>query len=454
MSIKSTNPFTEEIIKEFEGLDNSQINEKINLAQEAFLDWRKKTYSERAEYIKKLASILKTKNREIGMLATLEMGKPIKQAIAEVEKCAWAMEYYAENAENILAKEKIDVEKCESYVQFDPMGVILAVMPWNFPFWQVLRFAAPAIMAGNVAILKHASNVPQCSLKIEELFLEAGFPHGTFQSLLIRSSQVENIIKNPIVKAVTLTGSEYAGSQVASTAASVIKKSVLELGGSDPFIVLDDADLEFTLDNAVTARLQNAGQSCIAAKRFIIHEKIANDFMNGFKARFEKMKVGNPSLDETEMGPVVNMDAIKDLEELINDSVKMGAKIITGGKRIGNKGYLFEPTIVTDITKSMPLYSKETFGPVASVFIVKNIQESIEIANDTEFGLGSSIWTKNIELAKSVAKDIDAGNVFVNQIVRSDPRLPFGGAKKSGYGRELSTYGIKEFVNIKTVVVA
>lgn len=453
MPIASTNPATGEVLKTFDELSDEQLDEKLAKAEAAFEVWRSRPYSERAVMMKALGDVFRKNSRKYGELMTLEMGKPIKQAVAEAEKCAWICDYYAENTEEILAREDIDTGVTESYVRFDPIGIVLAVMPWNYPFWQVMRFAAPAAMAGNVGILKHASNVPQCAEAIEEAFIEAGFPEGVFQNLLIGSSKVEAVIQDPRVRAVTLTGSEYAGSQVAMQCGREIKKTVLELGGSDPFIVLDDADLDFACEAGTTARLQNAGQSCIAAKRFIVMESIADEFIKRFKESFEAQIVGDPMDETTTMGPMSSKKAAEDLHEQIRKSVEMGAELITGGEPIEGKGAFYKPTILTNIKKGMPAYSEEFFGPVALVITVQDEDEAIQVANDTEFGLGASLWTSDMERANRLIPKIEAGAVFVNGMVKSDPRLPFGGVKKSGYGRELSHYGIKEFVNIKTVWV-
>lgn len=451
MAIQTLNPATEEVVKIFEELSDEQIEEKLAKAQATFESWRKTSFKERAELMNKLAKIFKDEAREIGEIMTLEMGKPITQGIAESEKCGWVCEYYAENAEKFLANEEVETEAGESYVQFDPIGIVLAVMPWNFPFWQVLRFAAPTVMAGNVGILKHASNVPQNAAKIEEVFLKAGFPEGVFQNLHIGSKKVEGLIRDPRIKAITLTGSEYAGTQVAKVAGEEVKKTVLELGGSDPFIVLEDADIPNTCEMATTSRNINAGQSCISAKRFIIVEAVADEFTKLFVEKFEAMKVGDPMEEDTAVGPVASKQGLEELERQIKESVDKGAKILTGGKRVGDKGYYLQPTILGDVKEGMPAYSEEFFGPVASVIVVKDEAEAIKVANSTTFGLGASIWTQDVGRAKKIVPQIDSGAVFVNAMVKSDPRMPFGGEKRSGYGRELSHYGIKEFVNIKSV---
>lgn len=451
MPIQSINPATGEILKDYQELSEDMIEQKLAISEDAFESWKKSNINERVILFGKISKLLKERSRELGEILTTEVGKPIKSAIAEVEKCAWVFEFYAEEGPKFLESQLVKTDASESFVRFDPLGAILAVMPWNFPFWQVMRFAAPTIMAGNVALLKHASNVPQSSEMLAQLFADAGFPKGVFQNLLIGSSKVDALIRDPRIKAITLTGSEYAGSKVAETAGSQIKKTLLELGGSDPFIVLGDADLEFTCNQAVNARLQNNGQSCIAAKRFIIVEEKYDEFIAKYKAAYEMLKVGDPMLEDTNVGPLVNEQSLNEILKQIEDSIQLGAKLITGGKRIGTKGFYLQPTILGEVKKGMPAYDQEIFGPVAAVIKVKDIEEAIRVANDSQFGLGSSIWTKDISLAKKMAAEIEAGNVFINGVVKSDPRLPFGGIKKSGYGRELSHYGMHEFVNIKTV---
>ena len=455
MPLISINPATEEIIKEHAELTEAELNQKLQVAHDTFRNWRETSFAHRAERMKRLAELLRGNARRYGELMALEMGKPIKQGVAEAEKCAWVCEFYAAEAEKFLAPEHIKTDAGESFARFDPIGVVLAVMPWNFPFWQVFRFIAPAAMAGNVGVLKHASNVQGCAQTIEELFDKAGFPQGVFQNLAIGSDKVASVIADPRIEAVTLTGSEGAGRKVAAACGREIKKTVLELGGSDPFIILADADLEMACTMATTARLQNNGQSCIAAKRFIVIESVASDFLSKFKARFEAMIVGDPMDDGTDVGPLVSENALQDIEDQVRRTLEAGAKLVTGGKRkreIG-KGYFYQPTILAGIKKGMPAYSEEIFGPVASVIVVADADEAVAVANDTKFGLGASLWTEDLALAKRLAAKIDAGAVFINGMVKSDPRLPFGGIKRSGYGRELGEYGIREFVNIKTVWV-
>jgi len=451
MLIQTINPANGKIVKTFEAYSVNQVNEIIELSQNVFFTWRKVSFEEKKKLMKNAAEILRKKKEEFGKLLTLEMGKTLLQAIAEVEKCAWVCDYYAQNSESILKDELVTTDASESFVRFDPLGIVLAVMPWNFPFWQVFRFAAPALMAGNVCLLKHASNVPMSALAIENIFALAGFPKEVFRALLLESSAVESLINNPKVKAVTLTGSEPAGKKVAAVCGNVLKKTVLELGGSDPFIVLEDADIETAVKTAVTARLINNGQSCIAAKRFIVVEKIYNEFEEKFVDLMKKVKVGNPMNADTELGPIAREDLLYELEDQVKRSVSSGAKVLCGGKKIIGDGFFFEPTIIANVLPGTPAYEEEIFGPVAVLIKAKDEVDAIKIANDSLFGLGASLWTKDLQKAKMLATKIESGSVFINGMVKSDPRLPFGGIKNSGYGRELSHYGIKEFVNIKTV---
>ena len=451
MPIETVNPLTGEVVKAFKAISDNEVNNIIDSVHNEYLLWKNEKFVDRKILMLKAADILRNEKEKYAEILTLEMGKPLTQAIAEVEKCAWVCEYYAENTENILAKELIETDASESYVQFDPIGIVLAVMPWNFPFWQVFRFAAPALMAGNAGILKHASNVPMSALAIEEIFQKAGFPQNIFRTLLIESKQVDAVIANPKIKASTLTGSEYAGSMVAAKSGKMLKKSVMELGGSDPFIILKDADLELAVNTAVTARLLNNGQSCIAAKRFIVEESIAEKFEIMFTKKMNEVVVGDPMDRTTGLGPIAREDLLLELHEQVVKSVAMGAKLLTGGFRLNRKGYFYPATILTNVKKGMPAYDEELFGPVASVIKVKDEKEAVEVANDTIYGLGASLWTSDNVKAKNLAKEIETGSVFINGMVKSDPRLPFGGVKLSGFGRELSHYGIKEFVNIKTV---
>ena len=395
--------------------------------------------------------ILETEKHELGKLMTTEMGKPLKAAVGETEKCAWVCRYYAENAERHLADQVVETDAKKSFVRFQPLGPVLAVMPWNFPFWQVFRFAAPALMAGNVGLLKHASNVPQCALAIEEIFRRAGFAEGTFQTLLIGSDAVEGILNDPRVVAATLTGSEPAGRSVASIAGRQIKKTVLELGGSDPFIVMPSADLEKAVTTAVKARTINNGQSCIAAKRFIVAAEIYDEFERRYVEKMKSLRVGDPMDASTEIGPLATPQLVKDLEEQVRKAVAEGARVLTGGKRPDRPGNFYEPTVLVDTDPQSPASCEEIFGPVATLFRAANIDEAIRIANATPFGLGSAAWTNDPDEQSRFIDEIEAGCVFINGMVASDPRLPFGGVKNSGYGRELAEFGIREFVNIKTV---
>ncbi len=451
MSIVSINPANGKVIRKFDEFSLEKVFSIIDEVQKDYESWRKLSYSARSKFLFNVAETLRKNKRKYAEIMTNEMGKPITQAEAEVEKSAWVCEYYAENAERFLSHEFVETDASESYVRFDPIGIVLAVMPWNFPFWQVFRFAAPALMAGNAGILKHASNVPMSALAIEEIFRESGLPENIFRTLLIGSKPVPEIIKHPLVKAATLTGSEPAGSRVAELAGKEIKKTVLELGGSDPFIVLEDADIDEAVNVGVTARLINNGQSCIAAKRFIYVEKIAEEFETKFVEKMKAVKVGDPMNEETELGPIAREDLLLELHEQVQTSVKQGAKILLGGERLNREGAFYPATVLANVQKGMLAYKEELFGPVAIFIKVKDEAEAIKVANDTNFGLGASIWTQNIKHAKELVGEIHSGAVFVNGLVKSDPRLPFGGTKRSGYGRELSHYGIKEFVNIKTV---
>jgi len=450
MAIASVNPATGEVIRTFEALQDAAIDAAIARSERALRVNRTRGFHERGIRMRKTAEILEKRQNELGRLMTMEMGKPVKAAIAEVAKCANTCRYYAEHAERYLADEHVKTEAQETLIRYEPMGTILAVMPWNFPFWQVFRFAAPALMAGNVALLKHASNVPQCALAIEEVFRDAGFADHEFQTLLIGSEQVERVIADPRVKAVTLTGSEPAGASVASIAAKHIKKAVLELGGSDPFIVMPSASLDDAVATAVKARIVNNGQSCIAAKRFIVHESIGDVFEKRFVAAMEALKVGDPMEESTDVGPLATPKIANDIEKQVRDSVAAGAQLLTGGRRDGN---YYAPTVLARIPPDAPAARDETFGPVASLFRVKDVDEAIAVANDTPFGLGASVWTNDRAEADRFIDGIDTGQVFINAMVASDPRVPFGGTKHSGFGRELGAYGIREFVNVKTVWV-
>lgn len=456
MAIASINPATIETLKTFEPLSDQQLDEKLQRAFETFQNYRRTSFADRVPLMLRAAEILESEKKDFARLMTLEMGKPINAAGQEAEKCAWVCRYYAENAERHLADEIIETNASRSYVHFQPLGVVLAVMPWNFPFWQVFRFAAPGLMAGNVGLLKHSSNVPQCALAIEDIFRRAGFAEGVFQTLLIGSDLVKRVLEDPRVAAATLTGSEPAGRSVASIAGKQIKKTVLELGGSDPFIVMPSADLEMATTTAVKARTINNGQSCIAAKRFIVHAQVYDEFEQRFVAAMKKLRVGDPTDEATDIGPLATEQILKDLEEQVQVSVAAGAKILTGGRKFKAKGdlargHFYEPTVLVDIPKGSPAYQDEIFGPVASLFRVGNIDEAIDLANATPFGLGSAAWTNDESEIRRCVDELQAGSVFINGMVASDPRLPFGGVKHSGYGRELGAFGIREFVNIKTV---
>ncbi len=454
MAIATVNPATGETLQTFNPLSEHEIEKKLQRSVEAFRLNRRRSFAERATRMRKTADLLEQRQKDYGRLMTTEMGKPIKAAIAEINKCALVCRYYADHAAEFLSDEPVKTEAEKTFIRYEPLGPVLAVMPWNFPFWQVFRFAAPALMAGNVGLLKHASNVPQCAMAIETVFHDGGFADGEFQTLLITSDQVQKVLDDERVKAATLTGSEPAGASVASSAAKHVKKTVLELGGSDPFVVMPSANLEDAVSTAVKARIVNNGQSCIAAKRFIIHEKIADEFEKRFVAAMKALKVGDPMDESTEIGPLAMPQIVNDIDKQVQRSVAAGAKLLTGGKRIGERGNFYAPTVLTHIPANAPAAREETFGPVASLFRVRNAQEAIAVANDTNFGLGASVWTRDGDEAARFIDGIESGQVFVNAMVASDPRVPFGGVKHSGFGRELGAYGIREFVNIKTVWIA
>src|ERR1700726_3343297 len=453
MAIASINPATGEVLKTFEPLTASQIEAKLSLAAKTFETFRKTSFAERARMMNKAADILESEKESLGKLMTLEMGKTYRSAVDEAVKSAWGCRYYAENAERFMADEVIETTASRSYVHYQPLGPILVVMPWNYPFWQVFRFIAPGLMAGNVGILKHASNVPQCAMKIEEILLRAGFPEGAFQTLLIGSDKVDRILDDPRIAAATLTGSEDAGIKVGTGAAKRVKKVVLELGGSDPFIVMPSANLGEAVQTAVKARTLNNGQSCIAAKRFVVAEEIADVFEGDFVERMQALKLGDPFDERTDVGPLATAEAVTSLHADVEKSISAGARLLTGGSPTVGGGFFYQPTVLTNIPKGSPAYAQELFGPVASIFRIKNIEEAIHLANDTRFGLGASAWTSDANEQDRFVNELEAGMVFINQMVASDPRVPFGGVKRSGYGRELSTYGIREFTNVKTVWV-
>lgn len=454
MSILAMNPATGETINEYQEMTPEEVKSIIENAHEAFLSWRKTSFAERTELMKKAAQVLRNNAEAYAKLMAQEMGKPITGGRGEAEKCAWVCDYYADNAEKFLQPEMIETDASKSFVAFQPLGVVLAVMPWNFPFWQVFRFAAPALMAGNAGILKHASNVPGSALAIEEVFLKAGCPENIFRTLLVGSRQVEAIIENPLVKAVTLTGSTPAGRAVARKAGEMLKKSVLELGGSDPYVILEDADLEASVMSCVASRLINSGQSCIAAKRFVVVESLRERFEELFVERMRAEKMGDPLQEDTSVGPQARHDLRDELHYQVEKSIEKGAKCLLGGEVPEGNGAFYPPTVLTDVKKGMPAYDEELFGPVAAIIPVKDEEEAIRVANDSIYGLGAAVFTQDTAKGERIAADeIDAGSCFVNAFVKSDPRLPFGGIKESGYGRELSHYGIREFVNIKTVFV-
>ena len=453
MGIATVNPATEETLKTFEPLTHAEIEAKLTQAAASFKQYRRTEMAQRSHWLEQAAAILERDQVKLGKIITTEMGKPIKSAIAEVKKCAWVCRFYAEQAADFLADVVASTDATRSFVRYQPLGAILAVMPWNFPFWQVFRFAAPTLMAGNVGILKHASNVPQCALAIEAIFAEAGFPEGVFQTFLVGSEAIEAIIADRRVKAATLTGSEPAGASLAAAAGKQIKKTVLELGGSDPFIVLASADLEAAVNTAVTARMQNNGQSCIAAKRFIVVETVADEFEQRLLANYKNLKVGDPTEESTDVGPLATPSILADLDQQVQKTVSMGAKALIGGKPLDRPGHFYPPTILSQIPPGTPADHEEFFGPVALLFRVANLDEAIELANSTPFGLGASAWTNNAQERVRLIDELEAGAVFINELVKSDPRLPFGGIKRSGYGRELGIVGIHEFVNIKTVWV-
>ena len=452
--IASINPANGETLRVFQALTDRQVEDKLARSQEAFLRYRKTSFLDRARWLTRAADILENEKDRLGHIMTLEMGKTIGSARSEANKCSLACRFYVEHGEQLLADERIDGFPGRTFLRYQPIGPVLGVMPWNFPFWQVFRFAAPILMAGNVGLLKHASNVPQCALAIEDIIRRAGFPANVFQTLLISSDQVPAVIDDPRVKAVSLTGSEQAGAEVASQAGWQIKKTILELGGSDPFIVMPTADLDRAIKTAVEARTVNNGQSCIAAKRIIVHAKIAGEFEERFVAAMEVLRLGDPLDETTQVGPLATPAILQDLDAQVRGTVEMGARLLTGGRRLEGPGNFYVPTVLADIPVGSPAYCEELFGPVAAIFRTEGIEDAIRLANDSDFGLGASAWTADSTEQERFIDEIEAGMVFINGSVASDPRLPFGGIKRSGYGRELSANGLREFVNIKTVLIS
>ena len=454
MPIATVNPSTGETLETFDPHSPAEVERRLALAASTFVEWRRVPMDERARRMRRAGEILDERKQEYGRLMTVEMGKPVGPGVAEAEKCALACRFYAEHAAEFLAPERVDTDASESMVRYDPIGAVLAVMPWNFPFWQVIRFAAPALMAGNVGLLKHASNVPRCALAIERVFRDAGFPEGAFQVLLVGSDAVAKLIEDPRIAAVTLTGSEAAGASVGAAAGGQIKKTVLELGGSDPFIVMPSADLAKAADTAARARTINNGQSCIAAKRFIVHERVAAEFERLFVEKMKSLKVGDPLDPKTEIGPLATPAIRDEVHDAVRRSVAAGARLALGGEPQPGRGNFYPPTVLADVPPDSPAANEEIFGPVAALFRVRDASEAIAIANSSRYGLGASAWTNDPAERDRFAAEIESGSVFINGMVKSDPRLPFGGLKKSGYGRELSVQGIREFVNVKTVWIA
>ncbi len=454
MPIQTTNPATGAVVRSFAPLTTDALHARIDLAAQAYAEHRRLPLEHRALLLRKLAVLLQEERDDLARLITLEMGKPIVAAEAEVDKCIDCCRYYAAQAGRLIAPEMLRVEGVNSYVQYEPMGVILAVMPWNFPFWQVFRFAVPTLMAGNAVLLKHAPSVPQCAMRIEGLMRQAGFSRGVFLSLLIEVDAVETVLSDPRVVAATVTGSDRAGRAVAAQAGYLLKKTVLELGGSDPFVVLPSAPVEAAVQAAVKGRMVNGGQSCIAAKRFIVHNDVFADVQRGMVQAMERLRIGDPNKRETELGPMASEQAVQTLERQVKACVAAGGRILTGGSRLVGAGYFFEPTVIANVTRTAPVYREEIFGPVALLFRANDLEDAIAIANDTPFGLGASVWTNEPEEQQRLLNEIDCGMIFLNAPVQSDPRLPFGGSKQSGYGRELGSAGMREFMTAKTVVVS
>jgi succinate-semialdehyde dehydrogenase/glutarate-semialdehyde dehydrogenase/succinyl-CoA reductase len=449
MKVKTINPTTEEVLAEYDIMSKEEVNDSVKNAKKTFEDW-KKDFHKRIEFVHRLAEQLRKDRNELARVATKEMGKPLKESLAEIEKCAWVMEFYGDNGQTFIHDEVLNTDARKSFITFEPLGVIGSIMPWNFPFWQALRFAAPSMVAGNTIVLKPASATLQCGIEIENTIKKAGLVDGVFQTLIGNYTVAENLLESDI-DAVTFTGSNSIGAKVAQKAGERLKKCVVELGGSDPFIVCEDADIEKASEGAVKGRFINCGQSCVASKRFFVAKKVANDFIEKFVQKTEKLKVGDPMSEETDIGPLVNNNGLKTIEAQVSDAVEKGAELLTGGKRIGDKGFFYKPTIIKNITKDMRIANEETFGPAASITVVENEKDAITLANDSPFGLGGSVWTQDIDKAEKFSRAIASGMVSVNNVLVSDPRIPFGGIKKSGIGRELSRYGMLEFVNIKSV---
>jgi succinate-semialdehyde dehydrogenase/glutarate-semialdehyde dehydrogenase len=453
VTLQSIDPTTAKLIESFDEISDTDLEAALARAEQTFRTYRTTSFAERAAWLQKAAQILEGEKASWARLMTEEMGKTYKAAVAEAGKCAWACRFFAENGARFLADEAVETDADRSYVRYLPLGPVLAVMPWNFPFWQVMRFAAPALMAGNVGLLKHASNVSRCALALEEIFRRAGFPAGAFQTLLMSPARVARVIADDRVKAVTLTGSDLAGSKVAEQAGKHIKKTVMELGGSDPFIVLPSADLNAAVQTAVTARNINNGQSCIAAKRFIVHARVYEEFERRMVRALERLKVGDPMREDTDVGPLATAQILETVERQVDESVRAGARLLTGGKRLDRPGNFYQVSALADIPRRAPAYREEVFGPVALIFKVRDVAEAIGLANDSDYGLGSSVWTNDEEERRRCVDELEAGATFINAMVVSDPRLPFGGVKRSGYGRELSRDGIREFVNVKAVSI-
>ena len=453
MKFHTINPATEEVIDEYELMPKERVLSQLKKSHSAFNDWKQLDVSERAKHFRKLAQVLRNKKDEYAKLMTIEMGKPIKQSLTEVEKCAWTAEVYADNAGKWLEDEIVQADGKKHIVAFEPLGVILSIMPWNFPFWQAFRFGIPTLIAGNVSVLKHSNVVPQCALAIEDSFREAGFPENVFKAVITDHETVAEIVKSDLTQGVSLTGSTGARAKIAELAGRNLKKVVLELGGSDPFIVLDDADVEAAAKNAVVGRTMNSGQSCIAAKRFIVTRKVSEEFSKKFAEYTNALVVDDPMDMKTDVGPLVNKEGLMQIEAQVADAVSKGANVMAGAERLKRKGYFYRPTVLKNVKSNMKVVTEEVFGPVAPVIVVSNEEEALSVANNSEYGLGAAVWTKNTENGLKIAKRIEAGGVFINSIVKSDPRMPFGGVKKSGIGRELSKYGLKEFVNVKGINV-